>query len=137
MDYTKISKDTIGHLYAGYQSLNDSPLAAELKALIELRVSQINGCGYCCDLHTNEALKLGVSKDKIESLPEFATSSLFSDGEKEALKWAEALTKLDRNKKIRSTELSKYFSEREIVDITICISLMNTFNRLAISMRDE
>ena len=88
-------------------------------------------------MHTNEALKLGVSKDKIESLPEFATSSLFSDGEKEALKWAEALTKLDRNKKIRSTELSKYFSEREIVDITICISLMNTFNRLAISMRDE
>jgi len=46
MDYTKISKDTIGHLYAGYQSLNDSPLAAELKALIEIRVSQINGCGY-------------------------------------------------------------------------------------------
>ena len=137
MDYTKISKDTIGHLYAGYQSLNDSPLAAELKALIEIRVSQINGCGYWFDLHTNEALKLGVSKDKIESLPEFATSSLFSDGEKEALKWAEALTKLDRNKKIRSTELSKYFSEREIVDITICIFLMNTFNRLAISMRDE
>jgi AhpD family alkylhydroperoxidase len=137
MDYTKISKDTIGHLYAGYQSLNDSPLAAELKALLELHVSQINGCGYCCTLHTNEALKLGVSKDKIESLPEFATSSLFSDGEKEALKWAEALTKLDLNKKIRSTELSKYFSEREIVDITICISLMNTFNRLAISMRDE
>ena len=46
MDYTKISKDTIGHLYAGYKSLNESPLAADLKALIELRVSQINGCGY-------------------------------------------------------------------------------------------
>ena len=137
MDYAKISKDTIGHLYAGYKSLHDSPLAAELKALIELRVSQINGCDYCCNLHLNEALKLEVSKDKIGSLPEFTTSSLFSDAEKEALKWAESLTKLDGNKKVRNTELAKYFSEIEVVDITICISLMNTFNRLAISMRDE
>jgi alkylhydroperoxidase family enzyme len=61
----------------------------------------------------------------------------FSDSEKEALKWAEALTKLDGRKRVDETDLSKYFSEREIVDITICISLMNSFNRLAISMRDE
>lgn len=99
MDYTKISKDTIGHLYAGYKSFNESPLAAELKALIELRVSQINGCDYCCNLHTNEALKLGVSKDKIESLLKFTTSGLFSDAEKEALQWAESLTRLDGNNK--------------------------------------
>lgn len=137
MDYTKISKDTIGHLYAGYKSFNASPLAADLKALLELRVSQINGCAYCCNLHRNEAVKLGVNQDKIESLSEFTASSLFSDAEKEALKWAESLTRLDGNKKVQNTELSKYFGEREIVDITICISLMNAFNRLAISMREE
>lgn len=137
MDYTKISKDTIGHLYAGYKSFDASPLAADLKALIELRVSQINGCAYCCNLHRNEAVKLGVNQDKIESLSEFTASSLFSDAEKEALKWAESLTRLDGNKKVQNTELAKHFSEREIVDITICISLMNTFNRLAISMREE
>jgi AhpD family alkylhydroperoxidase len=137
MDYTKISKDTIGHLYAGYKSFDASPLAADLKALIELRVSQINGCAYCCNLHRNEAVKLGVNQDKIESLSEFTSSSLFSDAEKAALQWAESLTKLDGNAKVQNTELAKYFSEREVVDITICISLMNTFNRLAISMRDE
>ena len=137
MDYIKISKDTISYLYAGYKSLNESPLTADLKTLIELRVSQINGCVYCCNLHTNEALKLGINKDKIDKLSEFSTSSLFSDAEKEALKWTESLTKLNGNKKVQNTELFKYFSEREIVDITICISLMNTFNRLAISMRDE
>jgi AhpD family alkylhydroperoxidase len=136
MDYTKISKDTIGHLYEGYKSLNQSPLASDLKVLIELRVSQINGCSYCCNLHKNEASNLGINKDKIDSLPNFAGSSLFSDAEKEALRWAESLTKLDGNKKVGNTNLSKYFGEREIVDITICISLMNTFNRLAISMRD-
>lgn len=137
MDYTKISKDTISHLYAGYKSLSESGLPADLKALIELRVSQVNGCAYCCNLHTNESLKQGVSKDKIESLPEFDSSSLFSDAEKEVLKWAESLTNLDGNKKVQNTNLAKYFSEKEIVDITICISLMNSFNRLAISMRDE
>jgi AhpD family alkylhydroperoxidase len=137
MDYTKISKDTIDHLYAGYKSFDASPLAPDLKVLIDLRVSQINDCGYCCNLHTNAAVKLGVSKDKIESLPDFSASSLFSDAEKEALKWAHSLTKLDGNKKVENTELSKYFSEREVVDITICIALMNTFNRLAISMRDD
>jgi AhpD family alkylhydroperoxidase len=137
MDYTKISKDIIGHLYAGYKSFNDSPLAPELRVLIELYASQINGCGYCCNLHTNEALKLGISKDKIESLAEFTTSVLFSDGEKEALKFVESLTKLDRNKKLKNTEIFKYFSEREAVDITICISLINMFNRLEISMRNS
>ena len=137
MDYAKISKDTIGHLYAGYKSLKESPLSASLQALMNLRVSQINDCAYCCNLHTNEAVQLGVSQDKIDHLSEFAASSLFSDAEKEALKWAESLTRLDGNKRVQNTALSKYFSEREIVDITICISLMNTFNRLAISMRDE
>jgi AhpD family alkylhydroperoxidase len=137
MDYTKISKDTISHLYDGYKSLNESPLDDYLKTLINLLVSQVNGCAYCCNLHINEALNLGINKDKIDKLSEFTTSSLFSDAEKEVLKWAESLTKLKGNKKVQNTELSKYFSEREIVDITICISLMNTFNRLAISMRDE
>jgi AhpD family alkylhydroperoxidase len=137
MNYAKISKETIAHLSAGRQSLNESPVAAELRSLIELHVSQINGCDYCSNLHTNEALKLGVSKNKIENLSEFMTSVEFSDSEKEALKWAESLTNLNGNKKIQNTELSKYFSERQMVDITICISLMNAFNRLAMSMREE
>jgi AhpD family alkylhydroperoxidase len=136
IDYAKISKNTMEHLYAGYKSLNDSPLQIDLKALIELYVSQINGCMYCCNIHANEALKLGISEDKINDLSKFTTSLLFSDAEKEVLKFAKVLTKLDKNKRIQDTELGKYFSEREIVDIAICISLMNAFNRLAISMKN-
>ena len=134
MDYANISKDTMGHIYAAYKSLSESPLAAGLKALIELRVSQINGCDYCCNLHTQEALKSGVSTRKIEGLSKFMTSAEFSDAEKEALKWAEALTRLDGNKKVQNTELSKYFTEREISDLMISIALMNTFNRLMLSV---
>ena len=98
MDYTKISKDTIGLLYAGYKSFDASPLAADLKALIELRVSQINGCAYCCNLHRNEAVKLGVNQDKIESLSEFTASSLFSDAEKEARASNKRITLVDAKK---------------------------------------
>ncbi len=137
MDYTKISKDTLNHLYECHKSLKNSPLDPTLRSLIELRVSQINGCSYCCDLHRNEAIKLGVDEDKIAKLAQFVTSNLFSDSEKEVLAWAESLTKLSANKKVQNTNLSQYFSDREIVDITICISLMNSLNRLAISMRDE
>lgn len=135
MDYSKISKDSINYLYGAYKSLQQSPLPADLRALIELRVSQINSCSYCCNLHANEALKLGVSQSKIDNLQDFVVSGVFSDAEIEALKWAESLTKLNENKKVETTKLSKYFNEREIVDMTICISLMNTFNRLAISMK--
>jgi AhpD family alkylhydroperoxidase len=137
MDYAKISRDTISHLYSGYTSLQNSPLSKELRALLELRVSQINGCKYCCNLHKTEAIKLGVTVDKINALEQFIDSNDYSDAEKEALSLAELLTKLDNITMVEETKLNFYFSEREIVDITICISLMNAFNRLAISMRAE
>ncbi len=136
MDYGKISKETMGHLYAAHKSLGDSPLAADLRALIELRVSQINGCDYCCKLHTGETLKLGIDPSKVESLPGFMASGAFSDAEKEALLWAESLTKLGGHPRIESTNLAKYFSERERVDLTIAVSLMNAFNRLAMSLKE-
>ena len=137
MDYAKISKSTIDHLYSAYGSLKASSLSSELKSLIELYVSSMNGCNYCCNLHKNEALQLGISENKLDSLFEFAESDSFSNAEKEALNWAKSLTKLEGNKKVLNTELARYFSEKEIVDLTICISLMNTFNRLAISMRSS
>jgi len=137
MDYAKISKETIGHLYNGYASLANSPLSKELRVLLELKVSKINGCNSCCTLHRTEAIKLGVTEEKINNLENFSELPCFSNAEKEVLSWAELLTKLNDIPRVENTKLQLYFSEREIVDITICISLMNAFNRLAISMRDE
>jgi AhpD family alkylhydroperoxidase len=137
MDYPNISRDTISHLYNAYASLQDSSLSKELQALLELRVSQINGCKYCCVLHKTKAIKLGITTGKINSLEQFIDSNDYTDAEKEALSWVELLTKLDNIARVEETKLNLYFGEREIVDITICIALMNTFNRLAISMRDK
>lgn len=69
MNYAEISKETINFLYQSRASLNKSPLNATIRVLAELRVSQINGCAYCCDLHTKEARKLGVQDEKLDNLP--------------------------------------------------------------------
>jgi AhpD family alkylhydroperoxidase len=138
MNYAEISKYTISCIYKSYESLDSSPLDKALRSLIELRVSQINGCAYCCNLHIADARKNKVSQNKLDLLPVwFSTKEVvFSEKEVIALKWCEAITrgsfeKIDEMK----SEILKHFSEREIVDITSCISIMNALNRIAISLR--
>jgi len=135
MNYPKISEETVQLLFSARKSLENSPLSEELKILLELRVSQINGCKYCIELHSREAVEKGIDPHKITELETFASSSYFSEAEKEGLSWAETLTNLDGEKRVEDTKLSSYFSEREVVDITLCISMMNMFNRIAISMK--
>ena len=135
LNYSKISEETVKLLLDGKKSLDNSPLAKELRILLELKVSEINGCAYCIELHTREAINHKIDEHKITALDNFADSVLFSEAEKEALFWAEELTNLEQEIKVEQTRLSEFFSEREVVDITICISIMNMFNRMAMSMR--
>jgi AhpD family alkylhydroperoxidase len=134
MNYAGISKETFDLLFKARASLNNSPLSAGLRVLVELRVSQINGCAYCCRLHTGEARKLGVAQEKLDALPSWKTSPLFTEKEKTALQWAESVTRLDKNS--AKDQLLKTYSEREAVDLTACIALMNALNRIAIFLGD-
>ena len=134
MDYAAISQRTISHLHASYASLKESPLDPGLRTLIELRISQINGCAYCIGVHTNEAKKMNVDEFKINALVNWEGSALFSELEKEVLCFVESLTKLP-GFSYDIKKLDTYFSEREIVDLTICIALMNALNRLAICFK--
>ncbi len=137
MNYAEISKYTISCIYKSYESLDESPLDKALRALIELRVSQINGCSYCCNLHIADARKNNVSQKKLDLLPIWvSTKEVFSEKEVLALKWCESIThisfeKIDELK----NEMLKHFSEREIVDITSCIAITNALNRIAISLK--
>ena len=74
MNYAEISKYTISCIYKSYESLDESPLDKALRALIELRVSQINGCSYCCNLHIADARKNNVSQKKLDLLPIYLSS---------------------------------------------------------------
>ena len=112
---------------------------SKLKAIIELRVSQINGCAYCIDLHSNEARIAGEDQQRLDCLPTWRECQLFSDKEMAALKWAESITLISQQVDIEEklTNTLNYFSETEIVDLTLIISVMNSLNRMAISFGDK
>ena len=110
-----------------------------LRAIVEVRVSQINGCAFCVDMHTNEARESGVHQQLLDCLPVWKESQLFSDKEMVALDWAESVTRISTEPDIerRLKVLLEHFSETEAVDLTVVISLMNSLNRLAISFGDK
>jgi AhpD family alkylhydroperoxidase len=114
-------------------------IGRELRALVEVRVSQINGCAFCVDMHTTEARQLGVNQQLLDCLPVWRESRFFSDREMAALEWAEIVTNISSEKDIEGKQeaLLNHFSEAEVVDLTLIISLMNSLNRLAIGLGDK
>jgi AhpD family alkylhydroperoxidase len=136
MDYAKISKETFDLLYKARASLNHSPLSASIRVLAELRVSQINGCAYCCRLHSEEARRLGIAQEKLDALPAWRTSTSFTEEENLVLQWVESVTHLDDHLDAVKEQLLKMYSERQLVDLSATISIMNALNRIAVSLRD-
>ena len=134
MNYAEISKETFDLLYKSRASLNNSPLKPPIRILAELRVSQINGCAYCCSLHTNEARKVGIPQEKLDVLPGWHNSSLFTEEERTVLQWVEAVTCLDGDSSEAREALLNIYSERELVDLTACIGIMNALNRIVINL---
>lgn len=107
----------------------------KLRALVELRVSQINGCAYCVDLHTTEARQAGETAQRLDCLTVWKEVSFFDAAEKAALAWAEAVTTISETGAPDAlyAELHHHYSEKQIVDLTLIIAQMNAWNRLAIS----
>jgi AhpD family alkylhydroperoxidase len=136
MEYAKISKETFDLLYKSRASLNHSPLSGTIRILAELRVSQINGCAYCCRMHTEEARRMGISQEKLDILPAWRSSILFTEEEMAALQWVESVTYLDDRMDAAKERLCRIYSERQLVDLTATIGIMNALNRIALSLRD-
>lgn len=134
-NYYKINPSAIDTILAADQHLK--AIDERLKTLIELRVSQINGCAFCVDRHMKEARKLGENQQKLDCLSVWEDSPFFDERERAALAWAESVTNI-RETHTPDEEynlLKPHFSEQEIVDLTLTISLMNTWNRIAVSFR--
>ena len=137
VNYSEINKRAVDMLLSIKKHVPS--IDKNLKALVEIRVSQINGCAYCVDLHSNEARQLGVHQQKLDCLPVWKESLLFSENEIVALNWAESVTNIstepDVDEKLKN--LLAHYSETEAVDLTLIIVLMNSLNRLAISFGDK
>jgi len=114
-----------------------SSISNKLRALVELRVSQINGCVFCVDLHSEQARAEGESQQRLDCLPVWRECQFFDDSERAAFNWAESVTLLPNTNAPDDLydNLKKHFSEEQIVDLTFIISLMNAWNRLAVSFR--
>lgn len=137
MDYVKISQETIGHLYKAHNSVRKSEIDTKLLALTDLRVSQLNGCAYCCSFHSNEVREFGIQQDVLDKLAGWKTSSAFDEKQKLALDWAEAITNMEADLSVYKKKLELVFSEKELVDLTASISIMNALNRLRITLGDN
>jgi AhpD family alkylhydroperoxidase len=117
--------------------LKKSTLEAELRELIKLRVSQINRCAFCIVYHRRDALKLGVAERKIHLLSAWQETSEFSDRERAALAWAEAVTLISAQHLPDEVyvEAARVFSEQELVDLNLAVVSINSWNRLSIAFR--
>jgi AhpD family alkylhydroperoxidase len=110
-------------------------------ALIELvlmRVSQINGCAYCLDMHSKDARAAGETEQRLYVLPAWRETTLYSERERIALAWAEELTELDSHDAVSDAlyeRARQQFEEAELVDLTMLVVAINGFNRINIAAR--
>lgn len=138
LDYTKASPGGVKALGGVYGYVVQSGLEDVLVMLVYLRVSQINGCAYCLDMHTHDLIKKGVTPAKLALVQVWQEAGpLFSDREKAALAWAESITRVAETQVPDDdfNAAAAVFNEKELADLTVAIGLMNAFNRLAITFR--
>ncbi len=138
LDYAKASPEGFKALGGVYVAVQKSGLPKELINLVYLRVSLINGCAYCIDMHSRDLLKDGLAVDKLVLVPVWHDAgAVFTPRERAALAWAETVTRVaetgvpDADYAAAATE----FNDKELADLTYAIGLMNVFNRLGITFR--
>ena len=139
LDYTKIAPAGVKALGGVYGYVTQSSLSPVLVDLVYLRISQINNCAYCLDMHTRDLLKKGEKIEKLALVQAWAEGGhLFDARERAALAWAETVTRVaDTGVPDEAYQAARaVFEERELVDLTIAIGLMNVYNRMAISFRN-
>lgn len=139
LDYNQVAPAGAKALGSVYGYVMQTGLSAALVELVFLRISQINNCAYCLDMHTRDLLKKGVAIEKLALLQAWREAgALFDARERAALAWAESVT-LVAQTGVPDHDFEaarEVFDEKELVDLTIATALMNAYNRMAISFRN-
>lgn len=117
--------------------LSKSSIEPQLLHLIYFRVSQINGCAYCLDMHSKDLRAIGETEQRLYVMDAWREAPLFSERERAAIEWAEAVTRIrDGNVATEVYERArKQFSEEELIDLTLGITTINSYNRINIAFR--
>ena len=141
-----MSRFSIQRHYAAFQPLIDlgnhiqGKLPPALIELVLMRASQLNGCAYCLDMHSKDARAAGETEQRLYLLSAWREASCYSERERAALAWCEALTRLDGHDGV-SDELyeqaSAQFEENELVDLTLLVTMINSWNRINVAARTK
>jgi AhpD family alkylhydroperoxidase len=136
LDYGKLAPDAMRALYSLGAYLAKCGLEHPLLELVKIRASQINGCAYCIDMHTKDARAAGETEQRIYALNAWRETPFFTDRERAALAWTEAVTRIGEGvSDALFAEASGPFSEKELADLTWAVAAINAWNRVAISFR--
>lgn len=137
LPYFTLSSSVMEPMKAALGALEKGPLDNVIIELVFLRVSQINGCAYCLDMHSKALRKMDVAQTRLDQLAGWQVSHAYSERERAALAWAESVTLVAATGAPDSAfePLKAQFSEAEISELTFAIAVMNAFNRLAVGMR--
>ncbi len=119
------------------KEVESSGLEQRLLELVKIRASQINGCAYCIDMHTKDARALGETEQRIYALDAWRETPFFSDRERAALEWTEAVTRVADTQVPDAVfeSVRQHFPEPDLIALTLAVVAINGWNRLAISFR--
>jgi AhpD family alkylhydroperoxidase len=139
IDYTKAAPSAVKAMYALQAAVNASGLEPTLQELVKLRVSQINGCAFCIDLHFREATAKGERPERLYLLDAWRESPVYTPRERAALGWAEAVTLVSATHVPDDVydEARRHFDEAELVNLTLAVVAINGWNRFAIGFRAQ
>lgn len=136
IDYSKLPPEPVKAMYALGNYLAGCGLEHPLLELVKVRASQVNGCAFCLDMHTQDARAAGETEQRLYALSAWREAPFFTARERAALAWAEAVTRIGGGvSDALFEETRRHFSEKELADLTWAVIAINGWNRLAISFR--
>jgi AhpD family alkylhydroperoxidase len=135
--YRQAAPEAYQALHGLQKHVFGSGLERRLLDLVYLRVSQINACAYCVDMHAKDLRADGETDQRVDALPVWREAPFYSDRERAALAWAEAVTTLgdDHVGDVLFEATRRIFSEKEIVELTLAVATINAWNRMSIAIR--
>jgi AhpD family alkylhydroperoxidase len=139
IDYTKVGGGALKAMFGLEKYLAESSIEAAIRHLIKVRASQINGCAYCIDMHWKDARAAGETEQRLYGLAAWREAPYYSERERAALAWTDSLTAITRDHVPDELyeQTRRQFSEQELVDLTLAVTTINAWNRIAISFRSE
>ena len=137
IDYLKSGRGVVEAMLGVEKYIRQSGLEESLLNLIRMRASQINGCAYCLDMHWKDARALGETEQRLYGLDAWEESPYYTDRERAAFAWTEALTNV-REGHVSDEVYERvlgHFTEKELADLSLAITSINSWNRLNIAVR--